>query len=294
MDDPLFLLMQGIWLLAAGMYPLGFLFGTCSACCGCPDECNKCSGAYYYDASVSDSICQDTFDSLTIESAIDSVNKLNVVPNGNVIVNLVANVLSDLTCIRFGVSATRTLSLRALFFENAGVSPNSCGCFVCNYSQQLRLIVSGLEDPSNVACEFVVGFEYDKCSQTSITATLTLTKEQMEACLLNLGTVCDDLPGTVEISVTFDLDFECECGACCRDGNCTSNEPEDYCVNNDYFYADLGNGTWQGVGTDCDPNECPQPGACCDGGECSETLEADCGGVFQGEGTSCDPNPCEE
>jgi hypothetical protein len=36
MDDPLSLLMQGIWLLAAGMYPLGFMFGTCSACCGCP------------------------------------------------------------------------------------------------------------------------------------------------------------------------------------------------------------------------------------------------------------------
>jgi hypothetical protein len=33
MDDPLFLLMQGIWLMAAGMYPLGFLFGVCSACC---------------------------------------------------------------------------------------------------------------------------------------------------------------------------------------------------------------------------------------------------------------------
>jgi hypothetical protein len=32
-DDPLSLLMQGIWLLAAGMYPLGFMFGTCSACC---------------------------------------------------------------------------------------------------------------------------------------------------------------------------------------------------------------------------------------------------------------------
>jgi hypothetical protein len=37
MDDPLLLLMQGIWLLAAGMYPLGFLFGSCSACCDpCP------------------------------------------------------------------------------------------------------------------------------------------------------------------------------------------------------------------------------------------------------------------
>lgn len=37
-DDPLALLMQGILLFAAGLYPLGFLFGSCSACCGesCP------------------------------------------------------------------------------------------------------------------------------------------------------------------------------------------------------------------------------------------------------------------
>jgi hypothetical protein len=35
-DDPLSLLMQGIWLLAAGMLPLGFVFGVCSQCCGCP------------------------------------------------------------------------------------------------------------------------------------------------------------------------------------------------------------------------------------------------------------------
>jgi hypothetical protein len=40
-DDPLSLLMQGIWLLAAGMYPLGFMFGTCSACC-CRN--NTCEG----------------------------------------------------------------------------------------------------------------------------------------------------------------------------------------------------------------------------------------------------------
>jgi hypothetical protein len=39
-DDPLLLLMQGIWLLAAGMYPLGFMLGsTCSPCC--PNLCTS-------------------------------------------------------------------------------------------------------------------------------------------------------------------------------------------------------------------------------------------------------------
>jgi hypothetical protein len=32
-DDPLSLLSLGIWLMAAGMWPVGFLFGACSACC---------------------------------------------------------------------------------------------------------------------------------------------------------------------------------------------------------------------------------------------------------------------
>jgi len=38
-DDPLSLLSLGIWLMAAGMWPVGFLFGACSACC---DECGEC------------------------------------------------------------------------------------------------------------------------------------------------------------------------------------------------------------------------------------------------------------
>ena len=42
-DNPLHLLSLGIWLLAAGMYPLGFMFGACSACCqGCRSD--TCEG----------------------------------------------------------------------------------------------------------------------------------------------------------------------------------------------------------------------------------------------------------
>lgn len=35
-DDPLSLITFGVWLMAAGMYPLGFLFGACSPCCEPP------------------------------------------------------------------------------------------------------------------------------------------------------------------------------------------------------------------------------------------------------------------
>lgn len=38
-DDPLTLLSLVVWLMAAGMYPLGFLFGACSPCCQRDDAC---------------------------------------------------------------------------------------------------------------------------------------------------------------------------------------------------------------------------------------------------------------
>jgi len=51
-DDPLSLLSMGVWLFAAGMWPVAFLFGACSPCCqdddGCPwllefDRCLRVS-----------------------------------------------------------------------------------------------------------------------------------------------------------------------------------------------------------------------------------------------------------
>ena len=68
LDDPLGLIVQGIFVLAAGMYPVGFLFGTCSACCCRNDTCegfdleeamSKCrQGAY--------ELCLRTPDLLTL------------------------------------------------------------------------------------------------------------------------------------------------------------------------------------------------------------------------------------
>jgi hypothetical protein len=58
-------------------------------------------------------------------------------------------------------------------------------------------------------------------------------------------------------------------------------------------------GTWEGAGTDCDPDPCL--GACCDTvtvcgleepGACTETYEDDCSGALWIKGVTCDPNPC--
>jgi hypothetical protein len=76
-------------------------------------------------------------------------------------------------------------------------------------------------------------------------------------------------------------------GACCQpDGSC-SVTTQAACT-----------GVWQGAGTTCSPNPCPQPnGACClsDGVCLPDISESEClaqSGIWQGPGSTCDPNPC--
>ncbi len=72
-------------------------------------------------------------------------------------------------------------------------------------------------------------------------------------------------------------------GACCfADGSCTEVLEAD-CL--------ASGGVYQGDGTLCTPNPCPQLGTCCISGVCTFVLQADCAGVWT-EGGSCEPNPC--
>ncbi len=75
-------------------------------------------------------------------------------------------------------------------------------------------------------------------------------------------------------------------GACCFDDGTCSVTTQTICESS--------GGSYQGDGTPCDPNPCPQPtGACCsDDGICSITTFEDCTGAYLGDGTSCEPNPC--
>lgn len=78
-------------------------------------------------------------------------------------------------------------------------------------------------------------------------------------------------------------------GACCQpDGGCTVT---------DQGSCTLSGGTYQGDGTSCTPNLCPQPtGACCaPDGDCTEGTQVDCdavGGTYQGDGTLCATTSC--
>ncbi len=83
----------------------------------------------------------------------------------------------------------------------------------------------------------------------------------------------------------------CDKEACCfDDGSCQILHPAD-CASQ--------GGTSQGVGTDCDPNPCPQPGACClddfPDNTCAEMFEDECaaaGGSWRGVGTDCETAGC--
>ncbi|MBE0641632.1 MAG: hypothetical protein IH599_06315, partial [Bacteroidales bacterium] len=72
------------------------------------------------------------------------------------------------------------------------------------------------------------------------------------------------------------------------------------CLVTDSIYCDSTLGDWQGAGTSCTPNPCPQPqGACClPDGSCVVTDANNCGqilhGSWMGPGSSCTPNPCPQ
>ncbi|MBK8232936.1 MAG: hypothetical protein IPK72_20725 [Candidatus Eisenbacteria bacterium] len=80
-------------------------------------------------------------------------------------------------------------------------------------------------------------------------------------------------------------------GACCY--------PDGSCVVQGQLDCEANGGIFQGDGTACDPNPCPQPtGACCfPDGHCELLIESECanaGGTWLGLGAPCDPNPCPQ
>ncbi len=85
---------------------------------------------------------------------------------------------------------------------------------------------------------------------------------------------------------------ECPLGACCLpNGNCLTGLSQPQCA--------AQSGVFQGVGSGCTPNNCPQPtGACCNlsNGFCALLTQANCAGIpgtaWQGPLTVCNPNPC--
>jgi hypothetical protein len=126
---------------------------------------------------------------------------------------------------------------------------------------------------------FLAGLDCDACEEGACCfedGTCAITQGiveclQMAGNYLGGGTNCDACAG-----------------ACCYSAGGCLVMSEAMCVET--------NGTFQGDGTACAPNPCPQPmGACCfSDGSCEVTTLIDCsetGGTFQGSGTTC-PDAC--
>jgi len=98
--------------------------------------------------------------------------------------------------------------------------------------------------------------------------------------------------GTDPPDLEIDFTPPASTGACCAtDGSCTVPGGSSECS--------IQGGSYEGDGTTCSPNPCPQPtGACCFAdatATCSEVTEVSCtggGGSFEGPLTTCTPNPC--
>jgi hypothetical protein len=92
-------------------------------------------------------------------------------------------------------------------------------------------------------------------------------------------------------------------GMDCATFECPQPEPEGACcleTGECFFLIETDcvaiGGAWQGEGTNCDPNLCPQPPVvCCVGVDCYFVPEDEClamQGDVHPEYDSCDPNPC--
>jgi hypothetical protein len=303
-DDPLSLLSLGIWLMAAGMWPVGFLFGACSACCDeeCPEECSKCGHAY--DGTESWGPCTTPSEwTLQVSEGNEVSGTVEPFEYNNSLLNQFSLSDAPFSCESSNnVQLNWQLYVRNLFIS-VGSPPDECGCICCQYGFNPEItITSQVGDPEIILTEVEFGVGWPAmcgCDETFLTATVNLSNipEPFSDYFLSFPVTCQQelIDWWNSLTITFTLTKEpCECGACCSgDGSCDET-PEFYCEDDENWYLNKPAGTWQGVGTDCDPNPCPQLGACCDGDECYESLEAACGGVFQGEGTSCDPNPCDE
>jgi len=247
-DDPLALVIYGITALAAGMYPVGFLFGACSSCCDeCPEECTKCTHAY--------NGCQPVHTLLRYEiegydTTIDIVD-----PGGELSGGCGTPGAWTLTEEQYLEVEPESISGCILPSELTPAGPGNvdeCDCPLC-CNEVLWQCVFTFENDGFVRFLTTVILCFDGCDQTQAVGTIgewILDDEQ--------GPSENILAWLNSLAITVTLAIEpCDCGACCEteDGiaTCDDDVAEGFCVDNS-------SGTiqrqWQGVGVGCDPDPC--------------------------------------
>jgi hypothetical protein len=232
MDDPLFLLMQGIWLLAAGMYPLGFLFGSCSACCGC----GQCQCSHH----LADEIVFGfgSANRFSLENPVLSVTT----PSGTI-----SEFPADATLYGSGSGISITTEdtvytqwqLR-LFDAFISSGLDECGCHIS--AQETFIFRVNFFDEN---------FQPVGDARATINATYVMGLDceddggelEWEAAQSTSGQDFADFVDSLSLSGSYAFD-PCECGACC-DEDCKDDIPGIVCED------------WAGVGTACDDDPPP-------------------------------------
>jgi hypothetical protein len=252
-DDPIAIVLHAVFLLAAGMYPMGMMLGSsCSPCCECSEPCSKCNHAY--NGTPGEGRCNVEFRysysvngdevSGTKPPGMEDVDDAPDAGNGE-----------EFNCngYKFGL----VLRLSAI---TPGLSNDACGCETCC---SFALTFAGLGGFSNP----IFGFDFCDCDQTVF--EMDIDWPDLGFAYQALGGVRDFCPEvfqqflsraeTSTVSVRLEID-PCECGACCTEGECESPTTDFYCDTNNkitlFNLSDDRDSEWQGVGTDCDPNSC--------------------------------------
>lgn len=229
------------------MYPVGFLFGACSACCDCPEECNKCTHAY--------NGCQPVHTLLRYEiegydTTIDIVD-----PGGEPNASCADPGAWELTEEQYLEVEPEAIFGCIRPSELTGAGPGNvdeCDCPLC-CNEVLWQSVFTFQNDGFVLLGANVILCFDGCDQTQAVGTIgewTLDEEQ--------GPSENILAWLNSLTITVTLEIEsCDCGACCETENevttCNDDVAEGFCVDNPF-------GTilrqWQGVGVSCDPDPC--------------------------------------
>jgi len=164
-DDPFVLLAYGILLLAGGMYPIGLLFGACSACC----ECGPCEECTHYNKSN----CEFSYANFTYQlSGYDEVSKDCFNPN-NVAEQGTQIDIEDLP-EGFGFIESQFRGLPDItFVELLSVAEqDECSCNRCKLtvSSRIKIPIENSDEDLVLSCEFT-GYA-EACSVTEIPFTM--------------------------------------------------------------------------------------------------------------------------
>ena len=242
-DDPLSLVLWSSWIMAAGMYPMGFLFGTCSACCQqCPDECSKCT--HYANAGYDCAGLYNTYTALTIsvgDYGSVTINNPQSEPSSGCGDHSIDFSINDLPVGPNQYTTTAGTPCLLASSLTAITDVDECGCNACSVQVVIYARVTS-ENSGNLVMRKLFAKKTGECSKT----TLQLTASS--GFIPDTGYNMPDAASVIawfnglRISVSVTLP-ECDCGACCDDG-CQENVAEGGC------------NTWQGVGVDCDPDPC--------------------------------------